>query len=250
LFALGVPQDAKVIDVRPRGDLKSLLAAYNQQQETLLEPYSATVLVSIPYLDWKDIFEAFHVRRDAAGLHVETVDSEQLVEFRRRVWEKEIRIPDADRIQWWKTEVSKLAFQRRDDFTTGMYCPDQVGYPLIGLPNDRVRTTLNPKPLVGASDSVMLTLEGAATGDKKAVYWFAADRGHMIVRSEQWYSREKPSDWIETIIVDSAEKSPKGRWYPTQVRHGQIENSGDDLRPDAGVAPVATLVYRFLVEFE
>ena len=35
--------------------------------------------------------------------------------------------------------------------------------------------------------------------------------------------RQRPfGDWIDTTIVDTAEKSPKGRWYPTQVRNALL----------------------------
>lgn len=153
----------------------------------------------------------------------------------------------ADPIQWWKDEVAKLGFRALES-QMGMCFPHQVNYPLLGLPNDRVRATRNPKPFVGPGDCQMLTIEDAVTGDRR--YWLDAARGSMVVRWEHQPVERKPGDWIDTTIVDAAEKSPQGRWYPTQVRRGQVERSGEDLRAVAGVAPVATQVYRYLIKFE
>ena len=175
-----------------------------------------------------------------------------------------VQIPDgADRLQWWKEEVAKMAVaQSRDYEATNIYeaeneynlNPLQAGYMgLSGVSAEGTsrtsRLTLNPRPAVGPSECVMVTAENASTGAKEWVYWFDPSRGHMIVRREN-HQRAKPTDWIQTTIIDRAERSPSGRWYVTEYRRGAVEKSGDDLPARRGVAPNNTWVYRMLVEFD
>lgn len=248
LLALDVPKDAKVIDCRSGEELRSLLAAYGKEQSKPFDPYEAVVLATVQ--NWRSIFDAFKVRLDAAGHRAEAVDGEELA---KRVTAGAVRFPEGvDPVQWWKTEVNKMGFHeygQADMFHPGQtFCPDLVGYPLLGIPNEGMRVTLDPKPAIGPSGSMMVTVEDAKTGSKLRRYWFAADRGYLCVRWEEF--PEKVADWISTTIVDAAAKSPKGRWYATMVRRGRVEHSGEDLRAEAGVAPVATQLMRYLVEFK
>jgi len=251
LFALDVPKDAKVVDTRSGEELKALLAAYTKQQKSAFDAYTATVLTTVQ--DWRAISDAYNVRLDASGHAAEVVDAEQLLKFQVERYQAEGRIvpEDADRVQWWQAEVGKLAFKQfgqSDTFSPGQtFCPDLVGYPGLGIPNERMRATLNPKPFIGPADAVMVTVEDTRSGGTLGRYWLAPDRGLLCVRSEL---PDKDTGWISTVIVDAAEKSPKGRWYATQVRSGRVERSGDDLRADMGVAPVSTSLYRYLIKFE
>ena len=254
IFALDVPKDAKVVDTRSGEELKTLLAAYSKQQNSAFDNYTATVLKTID--DWRSINEAFRIRLAAAGHSAEVVDFEQLQKFQMNRFQQAGRIvpetADADRLAWWQVEVDKMTFNnfgQRDMFSPGQtFCPDLVGYPGLGYPNQGVKATLNPKPFVGPNNCQMLTIENTTTGDYR--FWFDSERGSMVVRWEHQSVDRKPGDWIDTTIIDAAEKSPKGRWFATQVRRGQVERSGDDLRPVAGVAPVSTTVYRYLIKFD
>src|SRR5262249_35732389 len=71
----------------------------------------------------------------------------------------------AGHILWWKMEVDKIGFSRFGDegtFSPGQtFCPDLVGYPGLGIPNDFMRATLDSKPSVGPSDTVMVTVQDA-----------------------------------------------------------------------------------------
>ncbi len=155
---------------------------------------------------------------------------------------------DADRIEWWQTEVEKLAFQQSalGDAVSLIFCPDQIGYQPFGIPNTGKRATLNPKPFIGPADSVMVTVEDAKSGAMLGRYWFAPDRELMCVRSEMADNESGYS----TMIVDAAEKSPKGHWYATQLRTGRVASSGDDLQAVSSLSPVAASVYRYLVKFD
>jgi hypothetical protein len=264
LFAMDVPRDAKVVDLRANDSLKSLLAEFNQQRDRPLEPFSATVLESLPEFEWKEILYARRLRKDGRGLLIEQVFGEDFMNARRQVQRGELQIPDgADRVLWWKGEVAKMdaglshlheaghVHAEANEYNNN---PLQAGYqPLSGFAADgtsrKSRLTLNPKPAVGPSDCVMVTAENVATGEKEQVFWFDPSRGHMIVRRES-HQRAKPSDWIQTTIIDRAERSPKGRWYVTEYRCGQVEQSGDNLPTRRGVAPSGPTVYRILAEFD
>lgn len=247
LASLGAPQNAKVVDLRSGEEQKLLLAAYKEQQTAALEPYSAMVLVSVD--DFRYLSDAFQVRCDGKSLSVQSVDAQQLLDFTFAVSAGDIRRPEgADRLAWWKDEVKKMRFHSIDS-QMGMYFPHQVNYPLLGLPTDdvKVRTTLNPKPLIGPSDSQMLAIEDANLGNRR--YWFDPARGSMAVRMEH-SNAATPGDGFDTTLVDDVEKSPKGRWYATQIRCGQVARSGDDLPAKVGTAPVATQTYRYFIKFD
>ncbi|WP_020473022.1 hypothetical protein [Zavarzinella formosa] len=251
LFVLGAPKDAKVIDIRSGKELKALLDEYAWQQRMPFDPYTATVLGTVQ--QWRFVHEARHVRLEGAVHTTEVVDAEQLLKFNSQVWENKTEIPEGEKgIEWWKTEVNKMAFREygnREMYSPGQtFVPELVVYPLLGLPNEGIRATLNPKPSVGPADCVLVSVEEARSGKILRRYWFSPERGMICVRSET--TPEKPNDWISTTIVDKAEKSPKGRWYATQARIGQVERSGDDLHAETGVSPVATTVFRYLVEFQ
>lgn len=249
LVALGVPKDAKVIDTRSGDDLRTVLKLYATRQKTRPEAYTATVLRSSQ--NWKGLSEAYRVRFGDTGHSAEINDFEQLQKFQMDLFADMKTIPEGEEaVQWWMDQVGQMTFNGFGDstyFTPGqIVCPDLVGYQGLGIPNEGEKATFNPKPFVGPSNTVLVAVEDAKTGAVIRRYWLAPERGYLCVRSEMADSK---SGWIATIIVDTTEKSPTGYWYATQVRTGRVERSGDDLRADAGVAPVNTSVYRYLVEF-
>jgi hypothetical protein len=263
LFALEVPQGAKVVDLRTDHSLKTLLSEFHRERKRPLEPFTATILEALPEFEWKDVQFARRIRKEGARLHVEHV-LEDLTAFRDQIRSGAVQIPEgADRVQWWKEQVAKMAVGLSRDYeATNIYeveneyniNPLQAGYMLVsGVSAEGTsktsRLTVNPRPAVGPSECVMVTAENASTGAKEWVYWFDPSRGHMIVRREN-HQRAKPTDWIHTTVIDRAEQSPSGRWYVSEYRRGVVEKSGDDLPQGRGVAPNDTWVYRILVEFE
>lgn len=280
LYALDVPKDAKVIDTTSGKELKSALAEYAKAQQAPFDHYKATVVTTTQ--DWKSLCDVYRVRFDDKGYNTDAVDSEQLLRLQmtlagkgpnpddveHRVAELKKLPKDADpagskllesgleragHILWWKAEVDKMGFTPHGSadqdalHAQQSFFPNLAGYPGLGFPNNGMRAILNPKPSVGPADTVMLTVQDARSGKTLWRYWLAPERGWMCMRSEMM--PEKPEDWMDTTIVDAAEKSPTGRWFATQIRRGRVEQSGDDLRAESGVAPVATLVCRYLVEF-
>ena len=147
------------------------------------------------------------MRRDASGHTAEVVDFEQLFKFKFDRYQAEGMIvpEDVDRVEWWQAEVVKFAFKpfgQSDTFCLGQtFCPDLVGYPGLGIPNDGMRATLNPKPHIGPADAVMVTVEDTKSGGTVARYWLAPYRGFMCVRSEMPY---KETGWISWMTYRSS----------------------------------------------
>ncbi len=249
LFALDVPKDAKVVDTRSGEELKGVLAAYAKQQNATFDPYTATVLTTSQ--DWKQLDQAYHVRRDSSGHTADVIDGEQFLTFQMERYQTDGKIvpENVSRLEWWQTEVEKFAFKHsgNGDSVSPTLCPELVGYPRLGLPNEGRRALLNPKPFIGPADTVMVTVEDTKSGAMLGRYWFSPERGLLCVRSEM---PDRETGWLTTDIIDAAEKSPRGNWYATQVRRGEVERSGDDLRADTAVAPIGTSVYRYLVKFD
>ena len=125
-----------------------------------------------------------------------------------------------------------------------------MGYPLLGLPNQEVRATLNlKKPQIGPADCVMVTVADARKATTLRRYWFAPERGMMCLRSE--ISPENPIDWISTTIIDTVEEISQKDVGTRRKSAGRSQHSGDDLITELGVslAPMGTLVQKYLVEF-
>lgn len=254
LYSLNVPKDAKIVNIYSSSDLKAVLKAYTKFQTAPFDSYSAVMLTTVEEEgDWKWVNDIYKVRHDASGYSAEVAEIEPVMKLSMRIHEGQIVLPDAvaERLEWWKTEAGKLPSQRfgeRETFFPGQsFVPSQVGYPLMGLPSNNVRATLDPKPSIGPSDTVMLTIEDAKSGSLLRRFWLAPDREFLCVRWE--HVNKKSAEWISTTVVDTTEKSPQGHWYATQIRRGAVERSGDDLRPGTGVAPVGTVTSKFLVEF-
>ncbi|QVL31632.1 hypothetical protein KIH39_22740 [Telmatocola sphagniphila] len=278
LYAMNVPKDAQVIDTTSGKELKKLLDDYAKKQRQSFDHYKATILTSIQQDDWKTLGLVHRSRHDDQGHSGEEVDLTQIQRLQMMLGANgpnpdavkqlldEVRklpkeanplafkliesLPDsAGRMLWWKAEVDKMETTRylNKDTISPSYCPDRIIYPGLGLPNQGVRATLNPKPSIGPSEAAMITVQDVKTGKNVRRYWLAPDRDYMCVRSE--IMPEKTSNWIETTIIDAAEQSPKGLWYATQIRCGRVEHSGDDLSVNSSLAPVTQSTHRFLVEF-
>jgi hypothetical protein len=255
LYALNVPRNAKIVNLHSSSDLKSVLKAYAKYQTAGFDSYSAIVLETVqPSRAWKWVNGFFKLRHDASGYGAEAGDLEPLMKLGMAIHEGQIPVPDtvAERLEWWKVEVAKLGcqpFGQADTFFPGQsFVPNFVGYPLLGLPTEGARAILDPKPLIGPRDTVMVTIEDGKSGRMLRRFWLAPERDFLCVRWER--VNDNPADWITTTIIDTAEKSPQGHWYATEIRRGAVEHTGDDLRSDVGVGPIGTMTSRFLVEFD
>jgi hypothetical protein len=258
IYALGVPKTQAVVDRRRTGDTKDatqILKACCSAAQKQMEPYSATVLHTVASRrGWTDIAEAYRVRRSGPTLEVEQADPDELLALRMRLWNGDIVLPgDVDPAQWWKDEVNKLTFRGMDSadpHSVMTLLPDLFGHPLPGEPATEDPVVVDRRPASGPSDTVLVRWESHKNPSlRKSACWIVPERDHTVMRRE--YETDKvASEWIHTTVVDTMEKSPRGFWYVTEGRSGAIEHSGNDLPTDVGVAPVATSMYRFFVEFK
>jgi hypothetical protein len=210
------------------------------------------VLVSLPALKWTDIVDAYRVRRSETTLQVEQADAVELFELRGRVHRKEmVRPKDADPVVWWKEQLANLAFAPIQVSTDSpsMVLPETIGYPLIGEASFDDHVKFDAHPPLGPPDTTLLRVRRRRPAGTAHAYWIASDRGYTAVRWE-FETENVQKEWIHTNIIDKLEKSPKGRWYATEARQGAVEHSGEEPRTDHGVAPVSTVLWRYLVEFE
>jgi hypothetical protein len=271
IYALGVPRDSTVVDRRrartetPRG-IKDFLAAYVAARKKPLEPYVLIGLKSDPRTNFADIHTAFRGNADGKEMRVEEVDPDQLLELRRLVWSGQIAGPvDVDRMVWWKQQIERKKFNpmpRGEEIL-----PDRIGYPAELLTfgaspvdNPDCRVTLDRKPTLGPSETVLLRIRTETTiGFNDCFFWIAPERDYLVLRHEIHFSRDHAPWNNSTQIVDKVEQSPGGRWYATVVRTGRIEKHGDDLSAEQvalvgetgmEMGPVTTSLYRCLVDFK
>ena len=78
--------------------------------------------------------------------------------------------------------------------------------------------------MVGPVDTILLTIE-TSSGDPNVVsreqrFWIDPSRSYLTVRSERRFSGAKNAGSTQLIVVvEKADKSPQGIWYPTLVQH-------------------------------
>ncbi|HEY4311344.1 MAG TPA: hypothetical protein VGN12_17985 [Pirellulales bacterium] len=258
IFALGVPRSAKLVDKRRKpagneGMLKELLATYARARALPIEPYTCMTLHTTA--DDRDVHFAFRVEMSHEGPQVRTYDLDQLIALRQRVWSKELKVP-ADAEMWWQEQILKMPL------TEGAHAhavPHQVGFPTITghawegvvpeFDNPDVVVTLEDEPKMGPAGTklVRVRLE-TAVGFNDAAYWIAPDRGHMILRQDLRFKKEREPFDVQVWTIDETAQSPRGRWYATRARVGRVTEIGDELAEKGG--EITTSRYRYLVDFE
>lgn len=248
IYALGVPKNAKRVRRSGTPKLEATIAAINKRRSTTLEPYTAVVLVSLRSQNWKDIVDAYRIRRTASQLTIEQVDLRELFDLNSDVHTGKIPFPaKGDRAGWWKTQVLKLKFApvKLTNPSSFALLPELVGRPLIGLPERSREVTISHD-----SDQLVIRTVTTEKSPLSSAYWIDPGQGHIAMRwehSSPLYFRDK---WIRVEAIDKLQQSPKGRWFATEFRRGAVENTGDALPTTPGVAPVATTAYRCFVEFD
>ncbi len=250
IYDLGVARSTKVIERLLPGGAKELFAAHTKARLRAIEPYSAVVLVSDAQAGFRDIFEASRVRYDGQTWQVEHADLMQLLAFREQVWSKQLSPPqDGDPALWWKNQVAGLTFTPATTIANipgNALLPDAVGYYFLNDPaTPGGEIGIDRRPVIGPPNTILV---GVRTSIALNSFWMDPEHDYAAVRFE-CPSGDKTFA-LRTTIIDTFEKSPGGRWYATQVRVGDVQNSGDEPRSDRGVAPVITSIYRYFVEFD
>jgi hypothetical protein len=262
IYALGAPRTAKVVDRRYKpgdvAELKELFATYNRAWKVPIEPYKATVLHMT--LNKRDVHFAYRVEHDGEGTQGRVVDLDRLLAIRNDVWGGKITVP-TDAESWWLEQVAALP--NREQYLDQMLTPHEVNYPKMtggifgstefrtpNLDGPSVTVSLDKQPKLGPSGTVLLRVLVEGGGFNDAAYWIAPDRGYQVVRSELRYEKQRKPWDIRVTVVDEIAQSPGGRWYATQTRLGQVQQSGDELPAQAGTDGVSTNLFRYFVEFE
>jgi hypothetical protein len=249
--------------------IKDFLAAYVKAREKPIDPLKATILLSTPDKNFSDVYQACRARDDGNGLAFEQVDFQELMQFREKIWKREISVPkEADVDAWWKEQLAGITF--RSAPAVDEWLPHRTGYPRelltwgkSPIDNPDCKVTLDWKPVTGPADTVLLRITTETTiGYNDNFFWIAPDRDFLVLRCEIHYSKDHAAWNNSTRIIDRIEKSPGGRWYATSARMGRIERHGADLPTEpvyvtiipqeesTTMGPTTTTSCRFLVEFK
>src|SRR6185437_1189040 len=141
-----------------------------------------TSAMSEPEKDFSEIFRAFRSNGGGDEMQVEEVDFEQLMEFRKKIWARQMALPvDADRIVWWRQQIEGMKFSPMP--RGGEMLPHRIGYPedLLTLgaspvDNPDCRVALDRKPVVGPAGTVLLRIRTETTlGFNDCFYWIAPE---------------------------------------------------------------------------
>jgi hypothetical protein len=211
-------------------------------------------------LNKRDVHFAYRVEHDGEGTQGRVVDLDRLLAIRNDVWGGKITVP-TDAESWWLEQVAALP--NREQYLDQMLTPHEVNYPKMtggifgstefrtpNLDGPSVTVSLDKQPKLGPSGTVLLRVLVEGGGFNDAAYWIAPDRGYQVVRSELRYEKQRKPWDIRVTVVDEMAQSPGGRWYATQTRLGQVQQSGDELPAQAGSDGVSTSLFRYFVEFE
>lgn len=286
IYAMGVPSDATINDRRPvktpDGDeIQAFLEEYVEAQRQPLEPFSMTVLRSRVGTDFAEISEAIRGRDDGKDVYLEAVNPRDAIfDLSRKVRLGQITQPEGlDRAEWWKQQIAAMKFTPTQEFQHG-YLPNNIGYPeelsrYLGtianlsekfalIDNPDIKVTLDRQPRLGPVGTVLLNIRiQTAIGSNDLFFWIAPEKDYLVLRQEVHFGNERAAWNNLTVIIDSVEQSPQGRWYATQARYGRIKTHGDDLSNDPlpiepraiedqdpqEIGPIDTTTYRYLVSF-
>lgn len=268
IYALGVPAAATIVDrsgavTKSGAEIAKFLLEYERASRQRIEPFMATIFVSLPRAEFSDVYQIFRAVQGKEGIQFEEIDSLQLNHIRQRWRSGEIVLPqNIDLVKWWKDQTSGLAFQalvsRSDLF------PNRIGYPDINfgaspINNPDCEVSLDRNPVSGPPGTVLLRIRvETKVGFNDRYYWIAPEKDYLVLRQEIHFSKDHAPWNNSTQIVDQCERSPSGHWYPVQVRQGRIAHPGFDLPADTVLAsqtsnqamgPVTTSLYRYSVDF-
>ena len=269
---LGVPRDARLVDLVPTNDLRRVLSEIRSAAERFEKHLALNIVsdagspwhVGTPFVVWRkgtNYRLAFGLV-DAASAPPKTPAS------------------GADQRQWWKSrwpELSHVPFQVCDGSTFWNNEARPGGWdsqpikpnpitssaatwpqpkwtsrrqrhpwpadspPLfVAYPHNLVNfRALNWEPVLdldradGPLGTVKVILRtgvpGSSSGEER--YWIDPQRSHMVVRHESVTrdaTKTPPAEVINrSEVVETADRSPHGIWYPTRIRHRSvIEHKG------------------------
>jgi hypothetical protein len=264
IYDLGVPRDAKLIDLVPTDDIQRILAGIKASAERF-EPHQAFNVMSDSAASWH-IGTPFVVWRRGTSnrLVFGLVDSDSVImaspapntdhkQWWKRRWTELFHVPHeiSDGSTFWTNEAQPAGWGdqpnkpnplkwKRASFPKPKWKsrPEQVPWPAgsaplyFAYPQNLVQFRSIQSPIIvetthadGPKNTVKVIVRwesaGNSTGEDR--YWIDTQRSYMVVRHEMvnFDSTQKPPIHEVQLshVVEMAEQSPSGIWYPSLVRH-------------------------------
>jgi hypothetical protein len=285
IFALGVPRDAKIDD--PAGNLARVVAA-NVAGRRSLTSCCAVVerswgepdkfLNQAPHRLWRkgpqwrlemgmptpEAVEAVAAIRDTET-HPDDFGTAPWwngLLSRFDIWPKEVcdgeaiyrtRSSDTEKLGWeWVEHSSPDVTLVRG--SAAEFAIERHAYPLLMIPSERFRGTLDEHPKHGPPGSVTLVVVPAHidAGSHIVTYLFQLDseRGYVALQRDVFEQTLGDDGFVKEMSVreryvnEQFQQSPDGTWYPTVVRRKNALDLDNDGKKESDE------VYRFWVEFD
>ena len=273
IYDLGVPRDARLVDLVPTDDVRRVLSEIKSSAERFEDHLALNVMsdagsawyVGTPFAVWRKGTS----RRLVYGL----VDAASTPPKTPR--------PDADQRQWWKKRWAELfhvpheisdgstywhnegllagwndqpnkpnpitwaratwpqpkwrSRSERQPWPAGS-APLFLAYPqnLVNFRAFRWQPVLDLTPTDGPAGTLKVILRrgvsGSLSGEER--YWIDTQRSHMVTRHESMTWDATKTLPVEVVnyseVVETADRSPQGIWYPTMIRHiSVVEQKGE-----------------------
>ncbi len=264
IYDLGVPRDAKLVDLVPRNDLRRVLSEIKSAADRFDEHVALNVMsdagspwyVGTPFAVWRKgtSYRLAFGLVDAASAPPEppASDADQRRWWKSR-WSELFHVPQlvCDGSSFWGNEARPGGWDsqpnkpnpitssaatwpqpkwksrtERNPWPAGSP-PLFVAYPwnLVNFHALGWEAVLDLDPADGPLDTVKIILRtgvrGSSSGEER--YWIDTQRGHMVVRHESMTrdaTNTPPAEVINLLeVVETADRSPRGIWYPTEIRH-------------------------------
>ncbi|MGQ0633859.1 MAG: hypothetical protein ACT4QC_04555 [Planctomycetaceae bacterium] len=253
IYDMGVPRDTKLVDCVPNGDLLRIISEIKSSAERF-EPHRAFNILSEPDSPWYVGTPIIVWRKGTSSRFVAgVIDAAESA--------AKAPDPDVDQGWWWKNRWRELFHTpievcdgktfwnneerpqgwgdrpsqatpltwRRADWPSPKWKarPERSPWPagssplFVAYPQNLVNVSafsreplLEFQPIDGPQDTVKVTLfTGTPEAPGEERFWVDPQRGHMVVRHEV-------GEFIQ--VVEAADRSPGGHWYPTVMRHTSV----------------------------
>jgi hypothetical protein len=253
IYDMGVPRDAKLVDLVPNGEVLEIISRVKSSAErfeahralNIISEPDAPWYVGTPFVVWRKgtsfRFVAGMIDTAAPATKAPNADIDPRTWWKNR-WSELFHVPVemCDGKTFWNNEgqpqgwgdqpnrANPLGWGRADwpspkwnarpersPWPAGS-SPLFVAYPasLVNYAALRWAPTLDLEPADGPRNTVKVTLlTGTPEAPGEERYWIDPQRSHMVVQHEL-------GTFVE--VVDEADQSPSGLWYPTLMRHTSV----------------------------
>lgn len=266
VYALGVPPDAKLVDLVPTGELERVVEGIKSSAERF-DPYFALNVmgdaedpwyVGTPFLVWdkgnRYRLEYGIVDPDVPAAEPPAKDTDEAAWWEdriRKLWFVTVEVSDGERLYnneatppgWGDASKDNPVTWEREGWPEPKWksipardwpastVPLHVAYPQnaarVGRPREEVRLDLSPRD--GPQDTILLTR------------WMTTETGERLPDSEERFWIDPARSYMTvryeigdhmTVTVEEAARSPRGIWYPTLVRLTSFNKSNGQTMAD------------------